>query len=169
MDLFTLDTYKKIVEYKTAYYSFFLPVALAMYMSGTATEQNLNAALAILLPMGEYFQIQDDFLDCYGAPEVIGKIGRDIEENKCGWLVVQALLRCNEAQRNILSQFYGKDDPNAVKEVKKLYLELDIPKIFEDYEKSSKEVITNLIETVECTIPKKCFTDLLGKIYKRSA
>jgi farnesyl diphosphate synthase len=37
-----------------------------------------DLALSILLPLGEYFQVQDDFLDCYGAPEVIGKIGTDI-------------------------------------------------------------------------------------------
>ena len=31
---FQLRSYKAIVQYKTAYYSFYLPVALAMYMVG---------------------------------------------------------------------------------------------------------------------------------------
>lgn len=54
-----------------------------------------------MMKMGRYFQIQDDYLDCFGTPEQIGKIGRDIEENKCGWLAVQALKLCNEAQVRI--------------------------------------------------------------------
>ncbi len=59
-------------------------------------------ASSILLPLGEYFQVQDDFLDCYGAPEVIGKIGTDIEDNKCSWLIVQALDRASPEQRALL-------------------------------------------------------------------
>jgi farnesyl diphosphate synthase len=50
--------YLKIVRYKTAFYSFYLPIALGMYLSGHATEELLAQAKAILLPMGEFFQIQ---------------------------------------------------------------------------------------------------------------
>jgi farnesyl diphosphate synthase len=67
-----------IVVYKTAFYSFYLPVALAMRMVGIQDEQAYELALSILLPLGEYFQVQDDYLDCYAPPEVLGKIGTDI-------------------------------------------------------------------------------------------
>ena len=98
----SLYRYNAIVKYKTAFYSFYLPVALAMYMAGVSDEKAHAAAKTILLQMGEFFQIQDDFLDCYGDPAVTGKVGTDIEENKCSWLVVQALARVTPEQRQVL-------------------------------------------------------------------
>jgi hypothetical protein len=56
-------------------------------------------ALDILLPLGEYFQIQDDYLDYAGTPEQIGKIGTDILDNKCSWCINAALARATPAQR----------------------------------------------------------------------
>ena len=45
---------------------------------------------------------QDDYLDCYGDPAITGKVGTDIEEMKCSWLLVQALLRGDGTQRKVL-------------------------------------------------------------------
>ena len=78
-----------------------------MIVSGIRDVSLYQKAREILLIMGEYFQIQDDVLDCYGAPAVIGKIGTDIEDNKCSWLVVQALARVNPKQRELLEANYG--------------------------------------------------------------
>jgi farnesyl diphosphate synthase len=55
---FSLDKHSFIVRYKTAYYSFYLPVALAMYMAGISSEHDLQQAQDVLIPLGEYFQIQ---------------------------------------------------------------------------------------------------------------
>ena len=56
--------------------------------------------------MGEYFQIQDDFIDCFGDSNITGKIGTDIEDNKCGWLVVQALDMATAEQRKIIEVIF---------------------------------------------------------------
>ncbi|KAK0224955.1 farnesyl-diphosphate synthase [Armillaria nabsnona] len=64
-----LSKHSLIVIYKTPYYSFCLPVALAMYMS-----HPYALAKSILIPLGEYFQIQDDFLDFSGKLARISSI-----------------------------------------------------------------------------------------------
>lgn len=33
---------------------------------------------------------------------MIGKIGTDIQDNKCSWLVIQALKKANPEQRTVL-------------------------------------------------------------------
>lgn len=73
-----------------------------MHMSGIQDERAFKAAEDILIPMGEYFQIQDDFLDCYADPETLGKIGTDILDNKCSWVVNTALAHVTPEQREIL-------------------------------------------------------------------
>jgi farnesyl diphosphate synthase len=164
---FTIDRYRSIVKYKTAFYSFYLPVALGMIVSGIKDVSQYDKAREILLIMGEYFQIQDDYLDCYGAPEVIGKIGTDIEDNKCSWLVVQALDRVDAKQRKVLEENYGQHNMKKVEKVKKLYAELDLENVFKKYEEESYQEIQKLLSQVH-SMPKEVFEFLLRKIYKRA-
>jgi farnesyl diphosphate synthase len=167
LNRFTIERYRGIVIYKTAFYTFYLPVALGMIVSGITDRKLYAKAREILLIMGEYFQIQDDYLDCYGAPEVIGKIGTDIQDNKCSWLVVQALNVANAKQRKVLEENYGQHDPEKVEKVKKLYKEIGVEKIFQTYEEESYRRIQALIGNVK-EMPTEVFEFLLRKIYKRS-
>jgi farnesyl diphosphate synthase len=104
----------------------FVKVACALLLAGEKDEDKFEAAKEILVQMGTYFQVQDDFLDCFGAPEVIGKIGTDIEDTKCSWLIVQALKRADDIQKKLLKDNYGKADHSCVEKVKKVYNELQL-------------------------------------------
>lgn len=77
LDSFTESRNASIVKYKTSYYSFVLPVHLAMRFSGIQDERLYNTATDILLDIGHYFQACDDMLDCYGDPLITGKVGTD--------------------------------------------------------------------------------------------
>jgi len=167
LNRFSMNRLSKIFKYKTAFYSFYLPVALGMVVSGITDRKMYDKAREILCIMGEYFQIQDDFLDCFGTPEQIGKIGTDIQDSKNSWLVVTALEMCNTRQRKVLEDNYGSHEPRKVELVKKLYRELRLEKIFQDYEENSYQTIKKLIDDYK-ELPTEVFTFLLGKIYKRT-
>lgn len=164
---FTADTYNSIVKYKTAYYSFYLPVAIAMRMSGIRDELLFKRAQDILLPMGHFFQVQDDYLDCFGDPEITGKIGTDIEDGKCTWLIVTALPLCDSTQRLLIEEHYGSKDSESVNLVKSLYQQLEIPKLYAEYEENSYKQLAQMIEEIEQQLPTSVFQGFMEKIYKR--
>nr|XP_020462776.1 farnesyl pyrophosphate synthase isoform X1 [Monopterus albus] len=168
LNRFTMERYKAIVKYKTAFYSFYLPVAAAMYMAGIKSEEEHNNAKHILLEMGEFFQIQDDYLDCYGDPAVTGKIGTDIQDNKCSWLVVTALEIMTPEQRAELEACYGQQDDARVEKVKALYSTLQMPKLYHKYEDESYQRLQKLIECHAQNLPHSVFLNFAKKIYKRN-
>ncbi|KAK3905325.1 farnesyl pyrophosphate synthase [Staphylotrichum tortipilum] len=170
LDNFSMEKYRFIVIYKTAYYSFYLPVALALYMLDLATPENLKQAEDILIPLGEYFQIQDDYLDNFGLPEHIGKIGTDIMDNKCSWLVNQALAIVTPEQRRVLEENYGRKNKDNEAAVKKLYDELQLEQRYKDYEEKVVGDLRALIAKIDEAqgLKKGVFEAFLGKIYKRS-
>jgi farnesyl diphosphate synthase len=170
LDNFSMEKYRFIVVYKTAYYSFYLPVALALYMLDIATPENLKQAEDILIPLGEYFQIQDDYLDNFGLPEHIGKIGTDIMDNKCSWLVNQALAIVTPEQRRVLEENYGRKDKDKEAVIKQLYNELNLEQRYKDYEERAVGEVRALIAKIDESkgMRKSVFEAFLGKIYKRT-
>ncbi|CAN7079253.1 unnamed protein product [Brassica oleracea var. botrytis] len=163
---YSLPIHRRIVQYKTAYYSFYLPVACALLMAGENLENHVDVK-NVLVDMGIYFQVQDDYLDCFADPETLGKIGTDIEDFKCSWLVVKALERCSKEQTEILYENYGKPDPSNVAKVKELYKELDLEGVFKEYESKSYEKLIGVIEAHQSKAIQAVLKSFLAKIYKR--
>ncbi|GMP64953.1 hypothetical protein CsSME_00025964 [Camellia sinensis var. sinensis] len=54
---YSLPLHHRIVQYKTAYYSFYLPVACALLMAGENLDNHTDVK-NILIEMGTYFQVQ---------------------------------------------------------------------------------------------------------------
>nr|XP_043635347.1 farnesyl pyrophosphate synthase-like isoform X1 [Erigeron canadensis] len=163
---YSLSIHRRIVQYKTGFCSFYLPVACALLMFGEDLDDHVQAK-DILVEMGTYFQTQDDYLDCFGAPEITGKIGTDIEGFKCSWLVVKALELSNEEQKKLLHENYGKKDPTSIVKVKELYHALNLQVVFEDYEKTMHEKLIKSIEAHPSKAIQAVLKSYLGKIYKR--
>eukprot|EP00882_Tetradesmus_deserticola_P019351 GHRQ01020825.1.p1 GENE.GHRQ01020825.1~~GHRQ01020825.1.p1 ORF type:complete len:345 (+),score=116.75 GHRQ01020825.1:376-1410(+) len=163
---YTMDAYLRIVTYKTAFYTFYLPVAAGLVLAGEARPAAFELAKSICVAMGQYFQIQDDYLDCYGDPAVIGKIGTDVEDAKCCWLVCTALQEASAEQKEVIKANYGQKDPAAVARVKEVYEQLGLAGKFEAYEAESHASLAATIEE-QTLLPKQVFSSLLAKIYKR--
>ena len=165
---YTQTNYERIVTYKTAFYSFYLPVAAGLMVGGVEPGvRAYDVAKSVCVKMGVYFQIQDDVLDCFGDPATIGKIGTDIQDNKCSWLVVQAAARATADQKKVLEANYGKDDDASVAAVKALYRDLKLEAAFHEYEDA---VHADLVAEIEgqADVPPGVFMPLLAKIFKRS-
>ncbi|CAD7693434.1 unnamed protein product [Nyctereutes procyonoides] len=128
---FTEKKYKSIVKYKTAFYSFYLPVAAAIYMAGIDEEKEHAIAEMILPEIREFFR----------DPSVTGKIGTDVQDNKCSWLVVQCLIMGKRRLRR--------------SRVKLLYKELNLPAVFMQYEEGSYSPLMSLVEQYAMPLPQQ--------------
>eukprot|EP01006_Ploeotia_vitrea_P041640 TRINITY_DN66558_c0_g1_i1.p1 TRINITY_DN66558_c0_g1~~TRINITY_DN66558_c0_g1_i1.p1 ORF type:complete len:311 (+),score=186.28 TRINITY_DN66558_c0_g1_i1:420-1352(+) len=168
LNRFSLDMHTKIVQYKTAYYTFYLPMASAMVVCGMNSARELKVANDLSVALGVKFQIEDDYLDCYGDPAHIGKVGTDIKDHKCTWLVVQALQRVSPEQRKVLETCYGKEDAESEAKIKQLYRDLDLQSVYEEQEQRSYDAIVKMMEDNADVVPSVIFRRILDKIHMRT-
>ena len=156
LDKFSDEIYQKIVRFKTAYYSFTLPVFASLIAMGrTDLPSDLEMLERALIELGEFFQIQDDYLDCYGDPKIMGKVGTDIQEGKCSWLVVTALKspKLDSAKHAILTENYGKHSKESEDAIKSLYRDLELESEFHQLELATEGRINSLIAELNSNNP----------------
>ena len=167
---FSMSKQRFIIVYKTAYYSFYLPVVLALHYLNVATPKNLAQAKDILILTGEYFQCQDDYLDVFADEATLGKRGTDIQDNKCSWVINAALERADDKQRVVLDENYGRKDEQMERKCKDVFNEIGIQQVYARYEEDVVGNIRSMIAMVDESegLTKGVFTAFLDKIYKRS-
>lgn len=164
IDLYTEEHYYTVVTWKTAYYTIFLPITCGILITPSSFLADHSELKSIAIHIGTYFQVQDDYLDCYGDVKQTGKIGTDIQECKCSWLVVQAvsLLKSDETKTRILRDNYGCDDEEKIKCVKDIYSELNLKQVYQQYEERAYETILKRID--QANFDSKPLETLLKRI-----
>ncbi len=94
---------------KTGSYTFDLPLRIGASLA-RAPAPLLDALSAYALPLGQAFQIADDLLGTFGAPEVTGKpSGSDLREGKRTLLVARALERASPVDQTALRAGLGRE------------------------------------------------------------
>jgi geranylgeranyl diphosphate synthase, type II len=119
----SISEYLKMIEYKTA-----VLVAAAMKMGAIVAETSVKNAELIYdfgLNLGLAFQLQDDYLDCFGNPETFGKqVGGDIIENKKTYLYLKAIEFGSTSEKEQLLHLFSihpKDNSDKIESVKAIF------------------------------------------------
>jgi len=121
----TIVEYLKMIEFKTA-----VLVAAALKMGAIIAEtttENANLIYDFGLNLGIAFQLQDDYLDCFGNPETFGKqVGGDIIENKKTYLYLKTVEFAKPAEREELLHLYSiqpQDNAEKIASVKEIFIQ----------------------------------------------
>lgn len=149
----TMHDYMRMIRLKT---SVLLATALQIgaYMAG-ATEQEQQALYEYGIHIGLAFQIQDDYLDCYGDEKTFGKaIGGDIREGKKTWLWLTAMQSTTD-----MSPLMSKDYTTIIAE----YNRLGVPqKALQEIERFTRQALTYLEQ-----VPQNEATDQLRQLAEK--
>ena len=124
--------YMRMIELKT---SVLLAGAVVIgAILGGASEEDCKALRRFAIELGLAFQLQDDLLDSYGDERLGKAIGGDILEGKKTYLMITAMSRATEEQREVLRTTHldtHLSRAEKIARVKALYDELDIPRLTE--------------------------------------
>lgn len=161
---FTRELYQKQIYCKTSHTLLHFPLVLSMHMAGIAHPKLVEQIQPLVHQIGDLYQINNDYNDCYGDEKVTGKIGTDIQDNKCSWLVLVCMERATEQQKQILIENYGQRDTQKVGRIKQLYHEIGMEDLYKEYEKKSIQSILAEIERLPTVNLRRFMHGLLQRL-----
>ena len=125
-----------------------------MHLNGIDFEEDYPLIESVLLDIGTFYSLQDDFMDCFGSPKESGKVGTDLEDGKCCWPIVTALGLCDERQRQTLIDNYSDRSQKNVSIVRQIYEEVGVKDVFKIHEDDLYRQMSAEIERMEsdCTM-----------------
>ena len=158
-----MEAYMKMIGLKTA-----VLIACAAKMGaiiGGATQEQCELLYKYGYDLGLAFQVADDWLDTFGDPKVFGKaIGGDILNNKKTWLMIKALEKASEAEKEALHQAMAMPLETEQEKAAKIAAVINIYEAL-DIRKEAKQEIVRLHEQAmgyvsQLGLPEEAITPL---------
>ena len=148
--------YMRMIELKTSV--LLAGSAMIGAVLGDASEEDCRRIYRYALELGLAFQQQDDLLDSYGRQEELGKrIGGDILEGKKTCLMLNAMSRATDADREILRTAHldkALSDEEKVARVKAIYDRYDIPHLINQQITTRFERALSILDTLELKLER---------------
>ena len=148
--------YMNMIELKTSV--LLAGSAMIGAVLGNASENDCKKIYRYALELGLAFQQQDDLLDSYGTIEELGKrIGGDILEGKKTCLMLNAMSRATEEDRDILRSTHldaTLSEEEKIARVKEVYDRYDIPRTIQQQIAVRFERALAILDTLEIPVER---------------
>ena len=149
MDGVSVEEYMQMIERKT---SALLSgsATIGATMAG-ASEDDIRKIYRFATELGLAFQLQDDVLDSFGDEALGKKIGGDILEGKKTFLMVQAVNRADDMEREVLrttQRDASLSDDEKISRIKALYEKLEVRRIAEQQIELRFERALSILDTL---------------------
>ena len=148
--------YMNMIELKTSV--LLAGAAMIGAVLGDASEGDCKKIYRYALELGLAFQQQDDLLDSYGTVEELGKrIGGDILEGKKTCLMLNAMSRATESDRDILRSTHldaKLSEDEKIARVKEVYDRYDVPRTIQQQISLRFERALAILDTLEIPVER---------------
>ena len=148
--------YMNMIELKTSV--LLAGAAMIGAVLGDASEGDCKKIYRYALELGLAFQQQDDLLDSYGTVEELGKrIGGDILEGKKTCLMLNAMSRATEPDRDILRSTHLDEklsEDEKIARVKEVYDRYDVPRTIQQQISLRFERALAILDTLEIPVER---------------